>query len=366
MKKILLLCASSNSVKNFRLPLIAKLQAEGNQVGVIAFDDDNLDIIQTLNVEFFCIKTKNRSMNPSHLLKLKKEYIRIIKQFNPDIVMSFVLKPNTIGVMAASKAGVKNIYSMVEGAGDAFINNTLKWKTIRFIICRLYKKAFRKVKTVFFLNTDDKEEFLKRKLVKEHQCLVVHGVGVNLSKFNQTGIKNPRSFLMVSRMLKTKGVLDYCECARLVKQKYENVDFKYLGAEGTIKISDIQEYIDEGSVKYLGVAKNVKPFLDDCGIFVLPSYYREGLPMSIMEAESVGRPVLTTNNVGCRETVVDGYNGFLVEKNNAEMLAEKAIWMIENPSKVVEMGNNSRAFAEEHFDSDRINTIIYAEIRGEN
>ena len=359
MKKILLLCASSNSVKNFRIPLIKKLQAEGYRVGVSAFDEDNLNIINTLDVDFFCVKTVNRSMNPKHFIAQKKHYEKIIKEYNPDAVMTFVLKPNTIGVNAAHRAGVKNIYSMVEGAGDAFGNNSLKWRLIRYIICRWYKKSFKHVKRVFFLNNDDKKEFVNRKLVKEKQCEVIHGIGVDLNRFSYSPTQNTKTFLMVSRLLKTKGVMDYCECARIVKQNYPDAEFRYLGAEGTVKKEDIREYIEDGSLNYLGVVQDVKSYVEDCGVFVLPSYYREGLPMSIMEAEAVGRAVLTTDNVGCRETVIDGHNGFLVQKQNAVDLAEKAIRLIENPKMVREMGANSRKFAEENFDSNKINEIIF-------
>lgn len=114
-------------------------------------------------------------------------------------------------------------------------------------------------------------------------------------------------------MLKTKGVMEYCECARIVKQKYPDAVFNYLGSEGTVKIADIQEYIDDGSINYLGKTKDVRPYLEDCSVFVLPSCYREGVPMSIMEAESVGRAIITYDNIGCRETVIDGYNGFLID-----------------------------------------------------
>ena len=359
MKKILLLCASSNSVKNFRIPLIKKLQSEGYRVGVSAFDEDNINVINTLGVDFFCVKTVNRSMNPKHFIDQKKHYKKIIKEYNPDIVMTFVLKPNTIGVNAAHKVGVKNIFSMVEGAGDAFINNSLKWKLIRFVICQWYKRSFKHVKRVFFLNGDDKDEFIQRKLVKKEQCEIVHGVGVDLNRFSHREVENTKTFLMVSRLLKTKGVLDYCECARIVKRKHPEVEFRYLGAEGTVKLEDIKGYIEDGSLNYMGVVQDVKPYVEDCGVFVLPSYYREGLPMSIMEAEAIGRAILTTDNVGCRETIIDGYNGYLVKKNNAEDLAEKAIRLIENPELVKEMGKNSRKFAEENFDSKKINEIIF-------
>jgi len=363
MKKILLLCVTSQNVITFRAGLIKALQENGFCVSVIAFDDEYKAEIDRLNVDFYCIKEKNRSTNPLKILSLKGKYKKLIKQIEPDIVFTFMLKPNTFGVQAAKSAKVKQIYSMVEGAGDPFIHNSLKWKIIRRGVCFLYKNAFRSVQKVFFLNNDDKAEFIKRKLVKAEKCEVVHGIGVDLEKFSYKPLQqNTKTFLMVARMLETKGVYEYCKCARLVKQKHPDAEFQYLGAEGTVKISDIQEYIDDGSIHYLGTTKDVRPHLENC-ILLLLSSYREGMPMSIMEAEAVGRGIITSDNVGCRETVVDGYNGYLVAQKDYKTMAEKCIWAIENFEKVKEMGENARKFAEEQFDSKRINTRICEEIK---
>lgn len=357
MKKILLLCGLSNYILYFRSNLIAKLKAEGYDVSVIAFDEKFRAEVEALGVTFYCIQSSNRSVNPFEIFVLEKQYRKIIRAVSPDIVFSFQLKPNTFGVLAAKKAGAKNIYSMVEGAGDVFINNTLKWKLVRFVVCRLYKKAFRNVRKVFFLNEDDKQEFIERKLVQSGQCEIIHGIGVDLERFSYRPIRNRRTFLMVARMLKTKGIYEYCECARLVRKKYSDAVFNYLGGEGNVKVTDIQEYIDDGSVRYLGTTNDVRPYLEECTAFILPSY-REGLPMSIMEAEASGRAIITSDNVGCRDTVREGYNGFLVEKGNAQGLAEKAIWCIEHPEEAEHMGRNSRTFAEEHFDQKKINEKI--------
>lgn len=358
MKKILLLCVTSQNVVTFRTRLIKTLQEKDFAVSIIAFDDEYKEEIGKLNVNFYCIKEENRGVNPLKILSLKGKYKKLIKKINPDIVFTFMLKPNTFGVLAAKEVGIKNIYSMVEGVGDVFVNNGLKWQIIRFVVCKLYKKAFKLSKKVFFLNNDDKAEFIERKLVQERQGEVIHGIGVDLERFAFKPVKNDRTFLMVARMLETKGVYEYCKCARFVKQKYPDAVFNYLGVEGTVKLSDIQEYIDDGSIKYLGTTKDVRPHLENCLVLLLPSY-REGMPMSIMEAEAVGRVIITTNNVGCRETVIDGHNGFLVAQKDYEAMAEKCIWAIENFEQAKEMGRKAREFAEENFDSEKINQYIY-------
>lgn len=353
----MLICGSSQTVVNFRKGLIKALQAENIEVSVVALDDEYKDDIQNCGVDFYSTNSQNRSINPFKIFNLQKQYEKIIKQVQPDIVFTFMLKPNIFGVCAAKKMGVKKILSMVEGAGDVFINNTLKWKIIRSVVCKMYRKSFKSSNKVFFLNNDDRSEFISRKLVKEEQCEVIPGIGVDLEHFAFKPIKNHRTFLMIARMLKTKGVIEYCKAARIVKQKYPDVVFNYLGAEGTIKLSDIQEYIDDGSINYLGTTKDVRPYLEDVLLLLLSSY-REGVPMSIMEAEAVGRGIIASNSVGCKETVVDGYNGFLVERGDYQTMAEKVIWCIEHPQEAEQFGLNSRKLAEERFDQKKINERI--------
>lgn len=357
--KILLICSTSNQIVTFRKNLIEKLQSENCDVYTIAFDDKNKELISERGVIHFSISGSNRSINPFNILSLKKNYYKIIKNVNPDIVFTFMLKPNIFGVRAAKKAGIQKIFSMVEGAGDVFINKGLKWKIIRAVVCKMYRKSFRHVNKVFFLNNDDKAEFIERKLVKAEQCEVIPGIGVDTEYFAYKPIKNYCTFLMIARMLKTKGVMEYCKAARIVKQKYPDAVFNYLGAEGNIRVADIQEYIDDGSINYFGTTKDVRPYIADSTIFVLSSYYREGLPMSIMEAESVGRGVITTDNVGCRDTVENGYNGFLVKSRDYEEMAEKVIWCIEHPQEAEQFGLNSRKLAEEKFEQKNVNEKLW-------
>lgn len=363
--KILLLCATSDSVLTFRKCLIKALQEKGYTVDVCAFDNKREAEISASGAGFHCVADRNRSLNPLKILSLKNRYRKVIKEVNPDVAFTFMLKPNTFGVLAAKKAGVKKIFSMVEGAGDVFINDGLKWKIIRKGVCRLYKKAFGNCRKVFFLNNDDKAEFIRRKLVKPEQCEVIRGIGVDLEKFAYKPIKCQKTFLMVARMLKTKGVFEYCECARIVKRKYPDAVFGYLGAEGTVTLADIREYLDDGSVNYLGTTADVRPYYEDCTAFILPSY-REGFPMSVMEAEAVGRGIITSDGVGCRDTVVDGYNGFIVPRGNSAAMAEKVVWCIEHPAETELMGLNARKYAEDRFDQKKINervinTIVYWE-----
>lgn len=355
--KCFLLVNKSESVLNFRGSLIRELKSRGHWVGVIAQDDERLSDIETLGIRFYCVRQDNRGMNPFSILRYFNEVRKILGAENPDTVFTFQVKANTFGVFAARAAGIRNIFSMVEGAGDVFIKQSLPWKLIRLVICLLYRMAFSFSRKVFFLNREDKAEFRTRKLVPEEKCVVIPGIGVDLERFAQQTVTDCRSFLMVARLHREKGVMEYCECARQVKKQYPDASFSFLGPEREIKAADIQSYLDDGSVTYLGAVSDVRPYLHRCGVLVLPSY-REGVPMSVMEAEAVGRAILTTDVPGCRDTVKDGFNGFLVPVRDADAMAEKCVYFLEHPEEVVRMGQNSRRFAEEHFDQKMINAEI--------
>ena len=358
MKKIVFVCATSKMVLHFRTDLIIKYQKEGYKVTVIAFDDTYSEQIKGLSVDFYSVGSCNRSLNPFSLFSLKGKYKKILKEIRPDVVMTFMLKPNIFGVLAAKEVGVEKIYSVIEGAGDAFTYNTLKWRIVRSIISTLYKKSLKIPQKVIFLNNDDREDFIEKGLVNENKSCVVHGIGVNLKQFNSRAINFNGKFLMVARLSVAKGIYVYAQAAKLVKEKYPNIVFGLLGGEGQINLKEFQNETGD-FVTYYGETDDVRPYLEDCSVFVLPSYYREGLPMSIMEAQACSRCVITTDWYGCKDTVKDGYNGFLVEPKNVEALVEKITYFIENPEKAKEMGENARKFAEENFCQEKINNQIY-------
>lgn len=361
-KKIVLVCNTSGNVVGFRRDLILRLQQEYD-VSAIAFDNDYQKEARELGVDFYCVGSSNRSLNPFKVLALKKKYYKIIKSINPDVVFTFMLKPNIYATIAAKKAGVKKIFSMVEGAGDAFTYDTFKWRIIRKYISKKYKKAFNIVQKVFFLNEDDRKQFIHEGIVGESKTDIVHGIGINLNKFEYKPIVNNARFLMVAKMNVAKGVYEYCRAAKKVKEKYPDAVFEFLGAEGNISLADVKDYIDQGILTHSGFTKDVRPYLEKCTVLVLPSY-REGLPISVLEAESVGRPIITTRTNGCIDCVKDGYNGFLVNVKEVGSLAEKMTYFIENPEKAQEMGKNARAFAEENFDQKIVNEKLFAEING--
>lgn len=358
-KKLLMLCAASQNIYTFRLPLIKRLEREGFEVYAVAFDDDYKNELKAERVRFMCLKGSNRSSNPLKILSLKKHYRQIIDKVKPDVVFTFVLKPNTFGVLAAHEAGVTHIFSMVEGAGDPFTLTGLKWRVVKKVVCSLYKKSFKYPDKVFFLNQDDAKEFAELGLVKHKQSQLVFGIGVDTERFAETPVDvSSNQFVMMARMQLTKGVIDYCNAARLVKQSHPEAEFLYLGGESSLKVSDIQEYIDDGSIKYLGVVKDVRPELKASLMMCMPSYYREGMSMSIMEALSSGRGVITTDNIGCRDMVREGYNGYIIDKHDYKALADRCIKVLEDKALAEQMGKNAREYAVEHLEQSKINEKI--------
>lgn len=363
MKKVLLLCVTSQDIYNFRLPLIKALIERGCIVQAVAFDDKYENELNIDGCQFLYIKNNNRSTNPLSLIALKKVYKKIIKEFNPEIVLTFMVKPNVIGPVVSHKLGVKKIYCVVEGAGEVFGGNSFRMKLLKKIECFFYKRSFCFADAIFFLNGDDKEEFLSLKLLKPFQAKMINGIGVDLEKFPLSDFDyDSESFVMAARMLKTKGVVEYCECARVVKQFFPHAIFYYLGSEDELTEESIRDYIANKSINYCGNVKDVRPYISKSIAFVLPSYYREGLPMSIMEAESMGRCIITTDNIGCRDTVVDNINGFLVKPKSIDELVEKCLMLLKDKELAKKMGLKAREYAEKNYDQRVVNESFLTEI----
>ena len=310
-------------------------------------------------------------MNPISDLKVIKTYYEVIKAGKYDLVHSYTAKPNIYGSIAEKKAGVKRIYPTVNGLGYAFTNDTstgFKSKIVRVVTSALYKIAFNCATKVFFQNADDADEMVRRKLVSREKCVVISGSGIDLDMFPYSEMSvEPMKFMIATRLLVAKGVREYFEAARMVKKVHPEVVFQIAGAldpnPDGIKQEELDSYIEDGTVEFLGYVDMTKALID-CSVFVLPSFYREGVPHSVLEAMGIGRAVITCNTPGCKETVRDAddsgkdKNGFLIESKNSQILAEKMIWMIEHPDDVKAMGKESRKYAEERFDADIVNRIM--------
>ncbi|MDO4223811.1 MAG: glycosyltransferase family 4 protein, partial [Acinetobacter sp.] len=237
-----------------------------------------------------------------------------------------------------------------------------KTKIIRAIQVMLYKLALPLLDRLIFLNPDDPKDLLEKHHIQVKNVSILGGIGLNLADYPYSPlehIQQPIQFLFIGRLLKEKGIHEFIAAAKIVKQRYDNVQFTVLGAIDTANLGallqqDLDHYIQSGLIHYPGQVPNVKDYIAQSHVFVLPSY-REGVPRSSQEAAAMGRAIITNDVAGCRETVENGVNGFLVERWNAQVLADKMIYFIENPQQIIAMGQASHQLAVEKFDADKVN-----------
>lgn len=358
--RILLVTNTATSALNFRRKLIDKLIASGHDVYVLIpeCDCNYAKMLRDLGVFVEYYKISRSSINPILELMMLFSLYCAIRRVKPDVVFSFFPKPVIFGSLAAYFCGVKRNIAMLEGLGYCFTKrpepDSIKKKIIKLIQIGLYKISLPLSTGVYFLNSDDAAEILDS--VKIRSYGVLGGIGVNLNYFSYSN-KYPCSivFTMISRVLIDKGVREFVEAAKIVKSQYNNVRFEFVGGMddnlGGVNQVEFKKWISDSSVHFLGVSNDIKKVLEGTSVFVLPSY-REGVPRSTQEAMAVGRPIITTNVPGCKETVIDGVNGFLVPPWDAQSLAEKMIYFIENESEIERMGKESRFLAESKFDED--------------
>ena len=275
------------------------------------------------------------------------------------MVLAYTVKPVIYGAIAAKKAGIKNMNCMITGAGYTFTAKSFKAKVMGMLVRILYRYAFRKARTVIFQNPDDLKEFCERKLVNREKAYCVNGSGVNIDRFFVAPLPDQPRFLMVSRLLKSKGVKEYLEAAEEVKLRYPQAEFYLLGKyelemQDGIDKEFVERFIKDGIVQRFEETSDVRPYYEKCSVYVLPSY-REGVPRTVLEAMAMGRPIITTDAQGCRETVIDNRNGFLIPVRDVCSLVKKMEYFIENPNEIQRMGMESRKYVIEKFDVRKVN-----------
>lgn len=357
--KFLLISPKNRTTYNFRGDLIRKIREMGYEVIVTGPDRENVEAVEALGVRFFEVAGNKNGTSVFGDLAYYKQLKKLIRQEKPDVVLSYTVKPVVYGTLAAKKSGVKNVNCLVTGAGYTFTSRSFKAKIINRIVTFLYKKALKKADNVIFQNPDDRNEFVGRKLVKRDKTYVVNGSGVNLERFDHSGYPAAVTFLMVSRLLHSKGVAEYLRAAEKVKGAYPETVFRLLGKYETsmsdrIPKEEIEPYISRGIVERFDETDDVLRFYSGCSVYVLPSY-REGVPRTVLEAMACRRPIITTNANGCRETVVDGYNGFLIEPRDSDGLADAMIRFIREPELIAAYGENSRQLCTDKFDVEKVN-----------
>ncbi len=350
--KIAIVLNTSWNIYNFRRGLVNALINEGHEVVAIAPKDEYTDKLINLGCTFSEVKMDSRGANPIKDIALTFELYRIYKYHKPDVILQYTIKPNIYGTFAATLLKIP-VINNVCGLGTAFLNKNM----VSRIAIVMYRLAFRFPKLVFFQNKDDRDFFLKSGIVKDSQTDVLPGSGIDLQKFKPvtkpTG--KPFTFLLISRLIHDKGILEYIEAIKLLKSKGIDANFQLLGQLDTKHVRGISsdlvnQWIEQDVVEYLGSVDDVRKFINNSDCVVLPSY-REGTPKSLLEAASSAKPIIATDVAGCNNVVKDGVNGFLCKSKDANDLAVKMENLMSlNPESLNKMGKASRKIAVSRFD----------------
>ncbi len=333
----------------FRLPIMRELLKKGYEVYAIAPSGIYLDMMAKEGIKTIPYSISRSSLNPLNELKAIYNIYRAIKPLKLEIIHTFTAKPNIYGTIASKMAKVPHIYNLVEGLGSFYLEDNFKSVIVRNIIEKLYKVVFLLSDRVVFVNSSDPAYLVEKKVIKNTKVKIIKSVGVDSKKFTCTKkVKNKKlKVLMVARLIKHKGVLEFIEASKECKE----FEFIFAGAEDEGNPSGLKKDIfDQTLIKYLGHVDDVKSLVCECDIFVLPSY-KEGLPVTLLEASSCSKPLLATDVSGCRDVVEDGVNGFLVELKNSKALAD-AIKKLSDQNLRERFGKNAREKVLKEFDID--------------
>lgn len=360
MKKFILVSPKNRSAYNFRGDLIKDIQKKGYDVVVIGPNREGVEKIEALGAKFIEIPVNKNGLNPfadiAYCLKLRK----VMKQEKADAIMAYTIKPVIYGSLAGWMAGVKNRTAMVTGAGYLFASKSMKAQIVKQISFLLYKMGLGAAQKVIFQNVDDLNEFVENGLVRKGKCHVVNGSGVNMNKYTPSTYPDTPSFFFLGRLVYAKGGMDFVKAAKIVKEKYPDARFMILGKlekdlPDAITVEDLMLYVNDGIVELFPETDNIAQYYAMTSVFVLPTAYREGTPRVILEAMASARAVITTFTPGCKETVVDGKNGYYVPIHEPEAIAKKMIHFIEHPEDISKMGAESFELCKNKYEIGIIN-----------
>jgi len=364
--RVLVVAGYAPSLINFRGDFIRALVEKGCDVYCcapsLADDYAVVSALESIGAKPVNIDFNRVGISPLRDIFLLFNLFFLIRNISPDRVFLYTIKPVVYGGIAAWLAGVPKIYHLITGLGYAFSGDGGAGKRIiQRIVFFLYKSSLSHSACVFFQNPDDLSLFKSLGIVKkETVCKVVNGSGVNVQRFSLVPVSNAPNFLLIARLLKDKGIREYVEAAVIVKKINPSARFLVVGwvdnNPNSISHDEVRMWSELG-VEFIGKLDDVRPAIAECSVYVLPSY-REGTPRTVLEAMSMGRAVITTDAPGCRETVVDGENGFLIPIKDSEALSVAMLRFIDDPSLIKTMGNRSRELAEEKYSVEKVNVFM--------
>lgn len=363
--RVVVVAGFASSLVNFRGPLLKAMVDRGHEV-VACAPGNPTDVVTSLTkmgVTYQEIFLERTGTNPVHDLRTLFGLMKLFERLRPDCALLYTIKPVIYGSLAASYAHVPRVFSMITGLGYTFGDLSIKQRLIGLPVQKLYHIALTKNNAVFFQNPDDRELFMKKGLIAgPEQAVLINGSGVDLTYYQEAPpVTDKISFLLIARLIHDKGIYEYVEAARRVKRCYPDLVFRLLGPfdsnPSAISRTTVEQWQEEGVIEYLGKTKDVRPYIADCSVYVLPSY-REGTPRTVLEAMAMGRPVVTTDAPGCRETVIDGKNGYLVPVKNVDELVRALECFISRPELISGMGQEGRRIAVEKYDVRKVNETI--------
>lgn len=343
---------SSWNIVNFRLGIIEALHSRGFEVAVVAPRDEHSSRLAELGVRFIPIEIDSAGLSITRDARLVFRYYRILRRLRPVAYLAYTPKPNVYGSIAARAVGAKVINNMT-GLGTLFI----KRGPLTALLKTLYRFCFRSSSTVFFQNSDDRNLFLRDRIVAAAQARLLPGSGIDVDHFKPASSDRagePFVFLFVGRLLWEKGIGEYVEAASIVRKQFPDARFRILGAMGVanrsaVPAAVVEQWRAEGIVEYLGATNDVRTALGQADCIVLPSY-REGLPRALLEGSAMGKPLIATDVPGCRDVVVDGRTGFLCAARSAQALAAAMVRMLDtSPHRRQQMGGEGRRKVEKEF-----------------
>lgn len=372
--KVLFLSHTDSNLYLFRLPIMLALQAKGHEVIALIPKGKDFNKFAPLGILAIDYSINRGSLNPLGAFKTIQEITKILQREKPDIVHTFMLKPNIYGSFAAFFAGIDCVINSLTGLGSFYIEETFKTRCLRFVIESLNRIAFRIATKVLFQNNDDLEFYVQKGILSREKAVLIKGSGIDTHSFaplkeeSRQAVRQSLSqqlphplssnsiiVLMIARAIVHKGVREYYQAAEILSRTHPNLVFLYVGGVDLGNIAPVSLEFLRGSkaVVYLGVRHDIRELVGACDIFVLPSF-REGIPRTLLEAGSMGKPIVTTNAIGCREVVENGKNGFLVEIGNAQELAQRIAQLSEDRDLRKHFGQASREKICAQFGTDSI------------
>lgn len=359
--KLFYVCNIDTFFISHRLPLAIRAIEQGYDVTLISAKKDKSNILSSYGIRHIEFPFERAGTNPFHEFRCILKLYKIYRKYKPDIIHHITLKACLLGSLAAKASKNKHVVNAISGFGYSFTGSNAKF--VRTIILHLIKIAFKSNTFTFILQNPDDFNYIKSlRIVPENNVFLIKGSGINLETYGYSLPleKDHLAILFPARILIDKGVLEFLEAAKTLKKHHLKKRIKFILAgdcdqdnPSVLKEEILKQYLESGYIDWIGFQDNMYDVYKNADIVVLPSY-REGLPKSLIEACAVGRPIITTDVPGCRECVIDGYNGFLIPVKNSNAIATKLFILIDNESLRLQMGKCGREFAEREFSIENV------------